>query len=146
MTRDGAQPRTSKAEEHLNLLRSLSIELERAIGAISSNNLPELEDSVSNQQYLSARLSQLASELSPPAAPSNALLTNPGGNPAAGDLLPEIRAAAAELDRLNLRYSFLLQFSSRSVALMTSLFNSFKGQLKEGSGDRSKLQTWSCRA
>jgi len=72
MTRDGAQPRTSKAEEHLNLLRSLSIELERAIGAISSNNLPELEDSVSNQQYLSARLSQLASELSPPAAPSNA--------------------------------------------------------------------------
>ena len=146
MTRDGAQPRTSKAEEHLNLLRSLAVELERAMKAISSNNLRELEDSVSNQQDLSARLSQLASELRPIPALSNAFETDLRGNSTASDLMPEIRAAAAKLERLNLRYSYLLQYSSRSVMLMASLFNSFKGQLKEGSGDRSKLQTWSCRA
>jgi hypothetical protein len=131
------------AEEHLNLLRSLSTEIQRAINAISSNNLPELEESVSNQQHFCERLSQLASQLRPPPASSNTLHPNPAGM---ADLLPEIRAASAELDRLNLRYSYLLQYSSRSIALMTSLFNSFKGQLKEGSGDRSKLQTWSCQA
>ena len=57
----------------------------------------------------------------------------------------EIRAAATELQSLNLRYSYLLQLSSRSVGLMASLFNSFKGQIKEAPDARLKLQTWSCQ-
>ena len=97
MTRDGAQTRTSKAEEYLDLLRSLAVELDRAMKAISSNNLGELEDSVSNQQDLSARLSQLATELKPVPAPSNIFETELRGNSAAPDLMPEIRAAGAKL-------------------------------------------------
>ena len=49
------------------------------------------------------------------------------------------------LKRLNLRYAILLKYSSRSVALMAALFNSYKGQFQEASGTRLKHQTWSCR-
>lgn len=141
MTGDGLKPRCFKAGEHLQLLRSLAGELERAMSAISANNLKDLEDSVANQQDLSAQLAQLAGELSSPAHTAHP----PGVESIAPELLTEIRAANAELQRLNLRYSCLLQHSSRSVALMASLFSSFKGQLKEAPGARSKLQTWSCQ-
>jgi len=142
MTGGGPQPRSQKAGEHLQLLRSLAAELERAMQAISSNNLLELEESVASQQDLSARLSQLAGELSSFPSAGSVPVTDsiPSG------LMREIRASAAELEHLNLRYSYLLQHSSRSVALMASFFNSVKGQLKEVPGDRLKLQTWSCQA
>lgn len=141
MTGGDPRARNVKAGEHLRLLRSLAGELERAMLAISSNNLQELEESVANQQDLSARLEHLATGLSdspvaPNVFPSDSI---------APDLMVEIRAAAAELQFLNLRYALLLQHSSRSVALMASLFNSFTGQLKEASGARVKLQTWSCQ-
>lgn len=109
--------------------------------AISSNQLGELEESVANQQDVSARLSQLARELSP--SPTARPVSTVDSLPP--ELMREIRTAAAELQHLNLRYSYLLQYSSRSVALLASLFNSFKGQLKEAPGPRSKLQTWSCQ-
>jgi hypothetical protein len=133
--------RSVKAGEHLQLLRSLASELERAMDAMSRNDLPVLEDSVANQQELSHGLSRLADELS---ASSQAdfpvpIQTNDS------DLMQEIRTAAGELQRLNFRYSILLQHSSRSVALMASLFTSFQGQLQEASGARLKQQTWSCR-
>ena len=109
--------------------------------AISANNLPELEDSVATQQDLSTRLSRRASQLrEPAAAPSR-----PAYDSIPSDLMLEISAAAAELQQLNLRYAFLLQHASRSVALMASLFNSYKGQLKEVPGARLKMQTWSCQ-
>jgi len=130
-----------KAQEHLHVLRSLAAELQRAISAISSNNLHELEDSITTQQDLSSRLHQLASELSHSASsPSPS-----ASGPVSAELMPEIRAAAAELQVLNRRYSILIRNSSRSVALMVSLFNSFTGQLKEVPGARLKLQTWSCQ-
>lgn len=141
MTGDGPQPRTCRAGDHLRLLQALSAELNRAMQAISSNNLPALEESISSQQDLSTQLSQQAKELShsPSTQPPSAVDSIPQ------DLMVEIRAASAELERLNLRYSYLLQYSSRSVAMMASLFSSFKGQLKEVPGARSKMQTWSCR-
>lgn len=141
MTGGGPQARSNKAGEHLQLLRSLAAELERAMHAISSNNLHELEESIGSQQDLSARLSQLAGELKN--RPFAANVSTVDSIPT--DLMQEIRAASAELQRLNLRYSYLLQLSSRSVVLMASLFNSFKGQIKEVPGARSKLQTWSCQ-
>ncbi len=109
--------------------------------AIAGNNLLELEDSVANQQALSLKLGDLADEMRVSALAQNAAAadtTEPG-------LMREIRDAAGELKRLNLRYSFLLKYSSRSVALMAALFNSFKGQFQEASGARLKHQTWSCR-
>ena len=133
--------RSVKAGEHLELLRSLASELERAMDAMSRNDLPELEDSIANQQDISRQLSALADELSTSAQP-----TYPAPpQPADSDLVREIRTATGDLQRLNFRYSILLEHSSRSVAMMTSLFTSFRGQLQEASGPRLKHQTWSCQ-
>jgi hypothetical protein len=57
----------------------------------------------------------------------------------------QIHSASDSLHRLNQRYAALLQHSSRSVALMTALFNSLRGQIQEASGPRLKYQTWSCQ-
>jgi hypothetical protein len=61
------------------------------------------------------------------------------------DMLRQIRAADDTLQSLNRRYAALLQHSSRSIALMASLFSSFQGQIQEDSGSRLKQQTWSCQ-
>jgi hypothetical protein len=133
--------RSVKAGEHLQLLRSLASELERAMDAMSRNDLPELEDSVASQQDISRQLSTLAEELSASSQPSYPL-PPPSSD---SDLTREIRSATGELQRLNFRYSILLEHSSRSVAMMASLFTSFRGQLQEASGPRLKHQTWSCQ-
>jgi hypothetical protein len=138
-----AEPKTrsDQAEEHLELLRSLSGEVERAMRAISGNRLEELEDSVANQQMLSQQLGEMADELRRSALaqlPANAEpieLIEPG-------LMQEIQEASAELNRLNLRYSILLKYSSRSVALMAALFNSFRGQFQEASGAAPRIHAW----
>jgi hypothetical protein len=96
---------------------------------------------VASQQALSLRLGELADEMRFSALAQNTAVVDtiePG-------LMREIGAAAGELRRLNLRYSILLKYSSRSVALMAALFNSFKGQFQEASGARFRHQTWSCR-
>jgi hypothetical protein len=146
ITTADVQDRTGKAAEHLQSLRSLATELERAMRAISSNDLSNLEDSVANQQVLSTRLEELTSDLCIPLEAhhqtSQARLDD--------DLMSQIRAASETLQKLNRRYAALLKQSSRSVALMASLFTSFQGQLfqgqfQEASGPRLKHQTWSCR-
>ncbi len=133
--------RNAQAGEHLQLLRSLAQELERAMEAIAGNHIDELEESVANQQAMSRRLSELADDLSAPPA------TDPAAGPHGIDksFQRQIQAANADLQKLNLRYSILLKHSSRSVALMASLFNSFRGQVQEDSGARLKQQTWSCQ-
>ncbi len=109
--------------------------------AIASNNLNEFEESVANQQSLSLQLGDLADDLRDTALEHRAASLEA----IEPDLMLGIRAAADELNRLNLRYSILLKYSSRSVAMMAALFNSFKGQFQEASGPRLKHQTWSCR-
>ena len=136
-----AEDRNRKAAEYLVLLRSLAAELERAMKAISRNALSELEESVSNQQTLSAQLSVLAEEISGP------LKENPAA-PRSGidpDLMGQILTSNEVLQKLNRAYAALLQHSSRSVALMVSLFDSMRGQFQEVSGPRLKHQTWSCQ-
>jgi hypothetical protein len=135
------QDRNGKAAEHLQSLRSLAAELERAMQAISSNALSDLEDSVANQQILTARLGQLTDDLCVP------LEADPHTSQAAldDDLMSQIHAASDTLQMLNRRYAALLKHSSRSVALMASLFTSFQGQFQEASGPRLKHQTWSCQ-
>lgn len=135
------QDRNGKVEEYLQLLRLLACELERAMHAIAQNSLSEFEDCVCSQEALSARLTELAGELN-----FSARNGAPAGLPRPiDDLMMQIHAASGTLELLNQRYAALLQHSSRSVALMVSLFDSFKGNLQEGTGVRSKLQTWSCR-
>jgi hypothetical protein len=133
--------RSNKAGEHLQLLRSLAGELERAMRAMTCNDIRELEDSVATQQELSFQLGKLADALSA-SAHAHLPFASDSIEPA---LMLEIRAAAGEVQALNLRYSILLKHSSRSAALMASLFSSFRGQFQEASGARLKHQTWSCQ-
>ena len=132
--------RDVKVEEYLQLLQGLARELQRAMTAISENSLPDFEESVSNQQEMSVRLAELASELRGSPAPKSTaqeVSANDG-------LMLEIQVASAALQSLNQRYAALILHSSRSVAMMVSLFNSIKGNLQEVPGARPKLQTWSC--
>ena len=137
----GVQDRELKAAEYLQSLRDLAVELERAMDAIARNCLAEFEESVEAQQSLSSRLGELARELSAPletdTANTEARLDH--------DMTNLIQSASGTLQKLNLRYAALLEHSSRSVALMASLFSSFKGQFQEASGPRLKHQTWSCQ-
>jgi hypothetical protein len=141
MTATAVQDRNSMAAEYLELLRSLASEMEKAMQAVAHHALPDLEESVSSQQIMSARLLVLANEISP------TLKSNPAVSPAGLDaeMTQQVRVAGDALQDLNRRYAALLQHSSRSVALMASLFNSYKGQFKEASGPRLKHQTWSCQ-
>ncbi len=141
MTANAVQDRKVKAAEYLELLRSMAAEMEKAMRAIAHNALPDLEESVASQQIMSARLLVLADEISP------SLKSNPGNSPAGADadLMHQVLVAGDSLQKLNRRYAALLQHSSRSIALMASLFNSYKGQFKEASGPGLKHQTWSCQ-
>ncbi len=141
MNTTGVQDRDMKAVEYLQSLRSLTHELERAMQAIGHNALSELEQSIDSQQMLSARLGELANDMCIPLEADSAI-------PMAcldEDLRHQIRSASDALQMLNRRYAALLKHSSRSVALMASLFSSFQGQFQEASGPRLKHQTWSCR-
>jgi len=141
MTSSSIQDRNGKLEEYLQLLRSMSFELERAMSAISQNSIQALEESLSNQEAFSTRLVELADDLG-----QSQRETATHRQPLADDgLMDHINAASESLQKLNRRYSALLKFSSRSVALMVSLFSSYQGQFQEGSGPRLKLATWSCQ-
>jgi hypothetical protein len=133
--------RDGKVEEYLQLMRSLARELERAMTAIAQNSFTQLEESVSSQQAMSARLAELASGLhvAQPTASATSLIDPED------DLMLQIRVASAALQSLNQRYAALIAHSSRSVAMMVSLFNSFQGNLQEAPRARPKLQTWSCQ-
>lgn len=135
--------RNETAGDHLRLLHALSREIERAMEAISGNDLPALEDSVARQQELSDRLRQAADDLG-----FSAPRPFPGSAPELpdDDCMRQIRASSLRLQELNLRYSLLLKHSSRSVAMMATLFGSFRGQIqKEDPGAGLNQQTWSCR-
>ncbi|HZP04931.1 MAG TPA: hypothetical protein VFB43_08525 [Terracidiphilus sp.] len=113
--------------------------------AIAQNDIDALEQSVANQQEMSSQLNHLADDLSSPAETPLTFSSDSIDHSIDHDLMHEIRSAAGELQQLNLRYSILLKHSSRSVALMASLFSSFRGEFQEASGARLKQQTWSCQ-
>jgi predicted translin family RNA/ssDNA-binding protein len=141
MTAAGVQDRDLKAAEYLQSLRSMTGELERAMQAIARNALPEFEESIDSQQVLSVRLAKLADDLCAPLQ-AKAVIARAAIDE---DMMRQIRSADETLQRLNERYAALLQHSSRSVALMASLFSSFQGQFQEASSPRLKHETWSCQ-
>jgi hypothetical protein len=120
------------AGEHLELLRALAIELDRAMEAIAQNNLRELEDSIARQQSLCILLSNSSQRIEEDSRP-------PAGDaqPMEPEIKRQIGAATGELKKLNQRYSILLKHSSRSAAMMALLFSSYRGQIKEASGQGS---------
>lgn len=141
MIEPGVQDRNSKLAEYLQLLRLMAFELDRAMKAIAQNSLADLEDSIANQEAFSTRLREISLDL------SRSVKEKPAVPPAGFEsgLVGEIHAASETLQALNSRYSALLKLSSHSVALMVTLFNSYKGQIQEDSGSRAKYQTWSCQ-
>lgn len=141
MTAAGSQDQNRQATEYLEILRSLSSELETALHAITHNALSDFEESVADQEVLSTRLGMLAGDLSY-SREANPILSQTCID---SDLKCQILIAAEELQKLNCGYAALLQHSSHSVALMASLVGSFTGQLQEASGPRSQYQTWSCQ-
>jgi hypothetical protein len=141
MTASVAEDRRQAATEYLYLLRSLATELERAIQSIAGNRLADLEESIVNQQILSARLGDLVQEL---CAPLDGEVDR-CKSPVSDDLRTEINAASNALQTLNRRYAALIHHSSRSLNLMLSLFSSLRGQFHEAAGPRLKHQTWSCQ-
>jgi hypothetical protein len=141
MNSAGSGDRNLQAAEYLQLLRALAGEIERAMQAITNNHLSDLEESVENQQGISARLSVLVNDICVP------LQAGPSSSHDSFDdsVMNQIQTASNTVQKLNQRYAALLQYSSRSVALMVSLFSSVNGQIQEASGPRLKYQTWSCR-
>lgn len=133
--------RNAKLEEYLQLLRLLAFELDRGMEAISQNSLTALEDSVANQEVFSTRLAELADDLSlfEQGAPASHQVPPDAG------LISEIASASSAVQNLNRRYAALIRLSSESVALMVSLFTSFQGHMREGSGASLRYQTWSCQ-
>ena len=134
-----------RAAEYLHLLQSLAEELEVAMGAISRNALLDLEESLVDQEALGARLRMLAGEVSlfRQRNPETAPAMSPAGIDS--DLASRMIRASTTLQQLNREYAALLQYSSRSAAMMVSLLSSCKGQFQEASGSRLKVQTWSCQ-
>jgi hypothetical protein len=141
MNSGDAQNRNLKAAEYLQLLGSLAVELEKAMNAIAQNALPDLEESIVNQQALSSRLTVLVNQICVPLKTET-----PASKPGLDEeMIGQIHTASNSLQQLNRRYAALLQHSSRSVAQMVELFNSVRGQIQEASGPRLKVQTWSCQ-
>ena len=126
--------------EHLDALHALAFEIDRAMQAIVRNDLAELEDSIAAQQSLCQQLSNSSQQI----ARCSRLQAG-----SAESLDPEIRhqidAATGELKKLNQRYSTLLKYSSRSAEMMTLLFISYRGQIKEASGQGQKNENRSDR-
>jgi len=141
MISTSVQDRNGKLEEYLQLLHSMAFELERAMSAISQNSIKSLEDSLANQEVFSNRLLELADDL------GEQREQDTRSYPVAGDetLMCRVKAAADNLQTLNRRYAALLKFSSRSVAMMVSLFSSYQGKFEEDPGSRLKHETWSCQ-
>lgn len=135
------QNQSLPAAEYLQLILSLTREMETATHAISRNVLLDLEESIADQQVLSARLYAMRGELSSPHN-GDTTLSRPCVD---RELETQIIIATKELQRQTREYAALLTHSSRSAALMVSLLRSFKNQFQEVSGRGSQYQTWSCQ-
>jgi hypothetical protein len=141
MTDAHFQDQSLPAAEYLQLIRSLTREVEAAIYAISRNALLDLEESIADQQALSAHLHKMRGEL-PFSYNGNATLFRVCAD---RELEIQIVSATKALQKQTREYAALLAHSSRSAALMVSLLRSFKNQFQEASGRGSQYQTWSCQ-
>lgn len=134
------QTRDQIAAAYLQHMQELAHEITSAMDAISSNAIPEFQESVAKQEMLCASLAGLANTVGEGFHSSKDAKLS--GIDAALGL--KIRAASKAIGELNLRYSALLKHSSRSIALLALLCRSYTGQTQEARGPRLKHQTWSC--
>ena len=139
MANTGATNRDQRATGYFEATRSLVGELKKAILAISCNRLVDFEESLGEQEILTARLRDLHRQLW--------RRDDSDSRPRLSDkeLAKKIAAGSSELHELTCVYEAVLKSSSHSATLMASLLDSSKGHFQEASGHRLKYQTWSCQ-
>ncbi|ADW70900.1 hypothetical protein [Granulicella tundricola] len=122
-----------EAQEYLESIQALTHELDRAMEAIVSRELPAFEQSVSRQMSACVKLAELPKrsarrvrDVSSEAAPD-------------AELTGRIAAASVALVALNKRYSALLKHSGDTLRMFAGLFRSYTGTTQPG-----MLSTWSC--
>lgn len=119
--------------QHLSRISALTTEIGAAIAAIESNDLPQLQAAIANQERVCSQLANTKWETAVNKDAANGLHSE------------QIRAAYAGLGQLNRVYAGLLKRSKRSVDLMLALYGNLAAENPELAASES-LQTLSCEA
>jgi len=143
----GVEP---SAAHFLACVQALTTEIRIALDAIEANDLLTLTDSICRQEDLSSQLERMP-------RPEESFFH--GGNAARawaqlwGDVESRIESAVETLRHLSAEYALVLQTSSRSISLLTSLCRGYAGDVRMAPTDRSSShaaglgqRTWSCEA
>ena len=128
------------AASYLQQLQLLGHEISKAINAIAADELLKLQDSVAKQEMLCASLATRANDIS-------SLFAAPENYPPSSidkEIEARIREATRTIREQSLLYSSLLKRSGRSIAVLSLLYKSHAGQIREECGPGLKRQTWSC--
>jgi len=128
------------AEDCLQQMQALAIEISVSMDAIVSNSMPAFQDSVARQEMLCSSVAGMANTVGGGFGTS----IQPIISGVDATIESKIRAASNELCELNLQYAALLRHSGKSLAVLTTLYKSRTGQFQEARGPRLKHQTWSC--
>lgn len=131
--------RTTQDREHLDLLRSLAGEIDKAVVAISRNRLAEFEESICQQESLAWQLSLILKSRAA-GFDSASIACRPVGSEV---LRREFDQARQSLQQSCQIYAAVLRHASHSCQLTLSLFDSRRGNFQEASGARRRHQTWS---
>lgn len=124
------------ASEYLRSLKALASEIVNAMNAIADNSPEQVKASVSMQEMLCAEATTMANSLMELARVD------------ASELEPaiklDIKKTQEEVDGLIQRYRALLQHSEKSIAVLSTLCNSYGRGTSRGGYPVTAHQTWSC--
>lgn len=131
--------RSLQANEYVDLLRSLTGEIDTALIAMTHHQVSALEESIGRQEQIAWMLTALQSR-----AKLDGGVEEVGKWPASDELgALEIREVEESLRRSTQIYGDVLRHASHSGRLMLSLLNSSKGDFQEASVTRRGYPTWS---
>ncbi len=153
MTVLASEDRIRRTREQIELLCTVRSELESAMLAIAQNRLSDLEESIAEQEAMTARLRLVLGGEATPGEESRQRATGvpagfalqEAGLDQGQDLSEELWIAGKELQQTARIYARLLEHSSHSAALMASLLGSMRERGREVSGSGTRYQTWSCQ-
>jgi len=143
--RQPGQQSEDEAQEYLTNLQCLSSELQRAMEAIVSQELPSLQDSLQLQRSTCARLSDLKQSVKV----KQLLDSGQRKDGTDCDLSIEIKAATESLLTLNRQYSALLKHCGETLRLLIGLSRGYlypgdRGLSPFALGTQTRSQGWHC--
>lgn len=124
------------ASEYLRSLKALASEITNAMDAIAENAPDKVKASVAMQEMLCTEATAMANALMGLARADASQL-----GPA---MTLEIKRTQQEVDGLMLRYRMLLEHSSKSIEVLSSLCNSYGAGSSRGAYPGMACRTWSC--